>query len=1086
MTISLEELEHCIQRSGPGLVAGPGLTASSDLENQFFSFLKQKHSRGDSDVACKNHWDFVDLLLKSSATTSLAIHNDVEQFFANRHLANPQLNGVVKGGWSAVISLCCDDFLRMALEEHFYQKPWKWKLTTIAEPDARPASSTVPFYSLMGDIRDRRTAAELATSRAGLLTRMRAWPRLLKTLPNIVKSDPLIFIGTENFQERVCDFLNALLALEPFVPGRLIFLQSDPTAASPTLLNLVSQICTVDVVDCTTTELATALSRKSTHSRVIKSTAATAMVRTENLLEIEDQVGYIPKKTELKVDSSEHNRLLDALFRPTHLDWSPYVLDMEFKRDASASIADLIKRSTEHEFSRIIHVEGEAGIGKTVVMRSAAFALAQEGFLCLWVRRSYSDMPNRFDQVVSQINKGILQSAVRTVFFLDDPSGNRIQLADLVTALSRARFKWQVVIATRKTDELLLAETDRSILGEKNRKVTVATDFSDGELQRLPQYLVQLGIATDLAAASKLMLVPHVKHSKDVLCSLWYLLPQTKGAIEVSLVGEYQRLGSIADVVQGLASAAGRKGVAKKAYELITVASGFDNTPVPEEVLVSALRISHTEWASQCKEQKPLWGLLYSEFSHPAESWVFRTRNHVVTEVLLRAINQGTTGHTGEFRCLKELLGACTSHGVQYKTFILDILVHRRNLMENRFALEQIMELYDTALSSFPAPLLVAEHHKTVAKRHKGGNLQEVYNDLLKLLARSTDGVPDQDSPENLHTSAAATLQKMVKEGLIDVEEGAECIFGHLSRALEQDQFSFHAHHIHATSLLKLANQLRGTNTVAFAVNMERAARIINRAHLLAKHFTASSQPDEQMFNTLRLFSDLRDEIISVYRDMDEAQREAIAIFEKTKEQHVMALVIRAMLTRALDSNKGSHYKKTDEYIRECVKAIGRVDLQIGHEILLCRAELVMNWQLANNRGPVFWEQFETDLLMLAGSSAHANDLVIIFYLAVAKYNLGKFGESESLFQSIRNRPIPRDAKRVTRCCYLGDGANPKILEGRVRKGVSDNVFIYSGALGHDVRAKKGQFKVGSDEVQHFTVDFTFTGPLATRFDIGS
>lgn len=118
-------------------------------------------------------------------------------------------------------------------------------------------------------------------------------------------------------------------------------------------------------------------------------------------------------------------------------------------------------------------------------------------------------------------------------------------------------------------------------------------------------------IADSLEAANKMMIAPGVRHSKDVLCSLWYLLPQTHGAIEDSLVNEYRHLGETEQAVRHFADAAASKSVAKSAYEFVTTTSGFDGAALPVEVLITALEISYSQWGQQCTERKPLWGLLY-------------------------------------------------------------------------------------------------------------------------------------------------------------------------------------------------------------------------------------------------------------------------------------------------------------------------------------------------------------------------------------------------------------------------------------------------------------------------------------------
>jgi hypothetical protein len=274
----------------------------------------------------------------------------------------------------------------------------------------------------------------------------------------------------------------------------------------------------------------------------------------------------------------------------------------------------------------------------------------------------------------------------KVVFFLDDPWGNRVRPAEVITALADAPFPWALVICTRKSEELLSAAWHEPGEPPDSLQVEIPADFTEQETKRLPAYLVSLHLADDLEKASSMMIAPGTKHSRDILCSLWYMLPQTQAAIEESLITEYQRLGEVDKAIAALASAAGSsKSLARDAYELVTTTSGFDNTPLPVEVLVSALDVSYPDWGESCGAGKPLWGLLYEEDYPSAETYAYRTRNTIVTDVLLRMLNKGTTGHTGEFRCLKSLIRACKSASAPYRTFLKDILVDRRRLIESRF-----------------------------------------------------------------------------------------------------------------------------------------------------------------------------------------------------------------------------------------------------------------------------------------------------------------------------------------------------------------------------------------------------------------
>ncbi|MCI0536243.1 MAG: hypothetical protein L0Z50_13535, partial [Verrucomicrobiales bacterium] len=361
------------------------------------------------------------------------------------------------------------------------------------------------------------------------------------------------------------------------------------------------------------------------------------------------------------------------------------------------------------------------------------------------------------------------------------------------------------------------------------------------------------------------------------------------------------------------------------------------------------------------------------------------------------------------------------------------------------------------------------------------GDAFEVYEELRKLIARTTDrAIADQDSADNLHTSAAATLHQLIKEGRADPAETAETVFEHISSALAIDQFSLHSHHVHARTLLTIATELRNSNKRAFLANLERAARITTRGLALAQQSPSLSRGGRSRGDSAQFFEDLKEEIFLAYADVHMAQNEARTVFEQTGDQAGLAFVCRMLLTKAVSEGKGQLFKKADEYIRECFKLVTSRAKPPSEELVLCRIELVINWHLNQNKGSIYWEEFESDLHRIVRSPRYASDVLWTFYLGVAEYNLRKYQDAEARFQWLRSRNLPWQIRTIIRCYYLADGSVPKVLEGKIVHGSHDR-FIYSAELGNDVLVRKDNFRERPDEVKHFKIGFSFNGPIAVE-----
>src|SRR5206468_156712 len=120
-----------------------------------------------------------------------------------------------------------------------------------------------------------------------------------------------------------------------------------------------------------------------------------------------------------------------------------------------------------------------------------------------------------------------------------------------------------------------------------------------------------------------------------------------------------------------------------------------------------------------------------------------------------------------------------------------------------------------------------------------------------------------------------------------------------------------------------------------------------------------SSRGGRANSDSAQMFEDLRQELTMAFEDIQAAQKEAKSLFEETRDQGGLSFVCRMMLTKATSESRGQLYKKTDDFLRECFKMVASVGLSPADELLLCRIDLIANWQLKQAKGPIFWQQFE-------------------------------------------------------------------------------------------------------------------------------
>ncbi len=135
----------------------------------------------------------------------------------------------------------------------------------------------------------------------------------------------------------------------------------------------------------------------------------------------------------------------------------------------------------------------------------------------------------------------------------------------------------------------------------------------------------------------------------------------------------------------------------KTAYEMVAVADYY-RSPLPIEVLVSALGVDYREWLDAAGPGAAAWGILYSEKSLERDTFCYRPRNIIVTRLLVEAINGLGLHHTGEVAVLSKLLRACDGTLPVYQRFCTQILVSNKLLAQLDYS--DGLHLFDAAINA--------------------------------------------------------------------------------------------------------------------------------------------------------------------------------------------------------------------------------------------------------------------------------------------------------------------------------------------------------------------------------------------------
>jgi len=1058
-----------------GLVFGPGASTYPTIEGDLYEFLATKYRK---HITTGSWLDLSDQLIVDNISTVAAIRDDIKQFWRMERPEGESVSSIAKAGWSCVVALTLDLILHKRIKESLDAEPSGWQLTTVTDSVATIPLNTLPYFALMGDQREVLDSKKLCCSGADYYAKKRSWSRMLAPLADIVKGNPLVFLGTTTVVPRVIDLVDALLALYPRCPTRFVFLQSDECVRSARLVNLVGDNAEILVYPGTQSELLKTISRdhRSIYDLPLFSFKDAAKIGFDELRPVSDFALPVPPKLALSPNPKERRKNLDALFRSASLDWSPFALGLHFSRDIEDQLFTYVKNEWT-TVPQILDVRGEAGCGKSISLKSIAFRFATDGYLVIWIRRSFGDLSgNNIGLLAPAIAKALRKTGHRVILVIDDPIACGFDPNEVVAAMRNSSFEWRVICCRRKTDLIEL----HSGPGAKPVSFEFPDSFSEEEWKRLPAYLVQIGIAQTVEMAQKELNRVPSSAGRDVLCALWYLLPQTKEILFNSLSNEYLRLGGLEHTIEKIAqSVSGDSAkVVRQAYEFVTVCGGLDRTPLPLEVLVGALGITYPAWTSQCDNNKPVWGLLTEEYLRTANTYVYRNRNDIVTRVLLGIINGPDGYHAGEYRLLKSLLAACVSSQPQYVEFIKWILVERRGSLEERFALDQITDLYDTAIKACPIRLGIIEHHRALARSHRGASPLAVHAELAALL-KSSNGARDEhsDSSENVNTSAAAALVKAIRAGEVDPVSISKEIFGHIGLALGSNRVNWHAYHTHAKSLLELASHTKDS-APKFAIRcFTEASQISERALFLLDPIGGVQG---RFVSDREFFKDIRNGLLMVTGDIEHTKISAEKLFEEGGDQSAYVMVLRAMASAAARDDRNSEYKKVDEYARLIGSRITNAKQAISRDLIACRIENEFRWKIIKgSTSPYDFDAALSDVKIVMQVEPYRSDVMWGFREGVLAFLTRDYNTSDAIFAGLRRMSLEPDIKTSVRCYMTNSQGLRHVLEGRIASVSIPRVFIYSADLESDILGLTRDFGETPDKSVHFYLGFAINGPMA-------
>ena len=710
-------------------------------------------------------------------------------------------------------------------------------------------------------------------------------------------------------------------------------------------------------------------------------------------------------QTEAAADITETTLLHDLLFSPTTPRWDPFVHNLDLPRTAAEQVVSEIRRVAGREDeSNAVLVSGAAACGKTTLLKRVALELATEEHLVLWLRPYfYQDGAAALLELMKVVAAGKLAKGKSLIVFVDDPlSLGTIQTQDIVGAVTTAGLRATFVLGLRSTDLELMdpATTIGSLAIGSHQQLSEV--FDDPEWDALPGYLLKLGVAQNKEEATSRVADGRGETARDILAMLFWLLPETRESIRKSVHAEYVRLGDRAAFSRLIVGELNHTSqMLKDAYEYVAVADHF-GSPAPIEVLVLGLGVSYEDWLAAARDEGLAWGLLYAEESPRAESMVYRTRNSVVTDIIIEAVNGGAVGHSGELQRLGHLIRACTGTSPAYREFCVRVLVPygRNELRHLEYA--EGCKLYEDAIAAIPMPDRTLVHHQGLWEKNRGHDPTTARKTLRRALDTSEYPYASRgESSEHIHTSLAATELDAIRLKETSPVDGRAAVLHHLDRARSEVVVNPNAVHVQARLTLDLVD-LAGTYGEPDSVALVNAALAdVDRAIMLLR------SPFARRRVSTEALEDVHSKLLERFGSLDQMRREAVQIWSKFKRQDGFVLVGRRLYSSACRTNRGRDFNEAFQYCRECCDQVRRADQVPGVPLSEAMIHIYYQWRVrramhSESRDPIDWAFIRDVAAVVRTSDRSRSDPFYRYLHAVSEAHLGEWGHAEAIFHELR------------------------------------------------------------------------------------
>ena len=1062
-------------RTRVGLVLGPGAVYGTGVLRSLSQQLADSFA-----VPIRDRFDQVGDEVLSRGISEELLRKEVHRFITSRTPVQTYHN-LTSVGWTAVLSCCLDTVFDDGFRSASERRLMSHEVNVVTDFSKAVAPRTVPVFKLLGSV--VRNDGVISTDTYSL--KRATWLPVPRALVELTRGAPILCLGMSDCPWVLWDLLGMMGAQATSSLSSLVLLADDPLAKDHTLRRLLhdrTALVTVDTPIRILLEIAAA--RQEAVAQQVLPLASPTESIGHALRSYSELVVVVGDRLESDLEAGETNQLHELLFSPSQPRWDAFAHSLDFPRSLAQELlsdVELFVASATPSSTACVLCGGAAS-GKTTLLKRLAFDIANRGQDVLWMLTwFYQDTQSVLVELFKEVAR-VRSAKSRLVVFMDDPIGSGTLTAqDVVNAAESSGINILLVTSAR-TSEWKTHDTQAFIGSLQVASQWEIPDILDAaEWDALPGYLVTLGVFADHAAASQAVGVSRSRRADDILTMLYWMVPATRLYISQSIRDEYFRLGDSAALTRVLVGDVTKNsGILQRAYELIAVAE-HHRTSLPIEVLVSALDVRYDEWLDASSGSGPAWGLFYADYSSDGEAISYRTRNSVVTDVIIKTINGGGAfSHSGELRALTMTLAACTGTRPVYREFCMRILVPSNRL--ERFEYLEGLSLYEAAGRALPYPDRTLEHHRGLwIKKHSKDPLAAKAA-LLRALETpvfpyASHGEPD----EHIFTSLAATELDAINKGVVDPEEGKQQILNYLDRAHSKAFFNPNAVHVEARLMLDLIRSSGDTADRYALIN--RTVGLLDRTMLMLRTRASHKPMQLNVADDIALLERARASIMQVAGDVATLPSEADHLFDTSGRQDGFILVARTLYQQAVDSQKGTKFNSAFEYCQKRIEMIAAANAVPKAAFLEVILHIYYHWRIVRRAmivtSTIDWALVKNYCDVILRSTATPDPFhEYVFALSLA--HLDEWATATAMFTTLRRHSLSRDIKWALRDFLLSKNGTPRRVQGEIKRA-GDQSYLYVSDLHIDFVLHRAEIWPKEGETAHAYISFSFAGPTATK-----